>query len=351
MSESGSLTPNVSPRRPFPDIIINNAGRLRSGWRFSVFTIVWFVTFIIVFFTFRAILNLLIGNSPELRAQILEGNGEFITQSLLMLLTASAVGAACGFVFENLPPRALGWNLHQSWLRDLLIGSLIGSLSMFAATAIAAAPGGFIFALNLNSDSFGLVGQTIVISLLIFVLGAAAEEALFRGYPLQTVMRSWPVWIALVPSSLIFAYVHLSNPNVNSFTFVNTTLAGVWLAVAYVKTRSLWFPLGVHWSWNWTMGALLGLPVSGITEITPAPLLQATDRGPEWLTGGGYGIEGGAACTVALLLSTLFLWRTRIIGATEEMRLFTDAENPNLPIGSITNFEERVKTSEPPISN
>jgi hypothetical protein len=76
------------------------------------------------------------------------------------------------------------------------------------------------------------------------------------------------------------------------------------------------------------MGALLGLPVSGIERLTPHPLLHATDIGPAWLTGGAYGIEGGAACTVALILSTLFIRRTRIVAPTEEMLRLTDQENP-----------------------
>ncbi|MBA2339393.1 MAG: CPBP family intramembrane metalloprotease, partial [Pyrinomonadaceae bacterium] len=126
--------------------------------------------------------------------------------------------------------------------------------------------------------------------------------------------------------------VHLDNPNVaRGFTFLNTMLAGLWLAVGFLRTRSLWFPLGLHWSWNWTMGAVLGLPVSGITQLTPQPFLRATDYGPVWLTGGAYGIEGGLACTLALLLSTLFVWRIKLINATPEMRSFTDHEIPVLP--------------------
>ncbi|HEX8423827.1 MAG TPA: CPBP family intramembrane glutamic endopeptidase, partial [Pyrinomonadaceae bacterium] len=166
-------------------------------------------------------------------------------------------------------------------------------------------------------------------SAVIFVFAAAAEEMLFRGYPLQTMMRALPFLAAVIPSSVLFAYVHLDNPNVAwGFTFINTTLAGFWLAVAYLRTRSLWFPLGLHWAWNWAMGALLGLPVSGITSLTRAPLFRATDTGPAWLTGGAYGIEGGAACTLALIISTIFIWKTPLLKADEELKTFTDSEVP-----------------------
>jgi hypothetical protein len=112
------------------------------------------------------------------------------------------------------------------------------------------------------------------------------------------------------------------------FTFLNTALAGVWLAAAYLRTRSLWFPLGVHWAWNWAMASLLGLPVSGITDLAPHSLLHGTDLGPAWLTGGTYGPEGGAACTIALIVSMLFVWRTRLVSATPELLELTSHENP-----------------------
>src|ERR1044071_9755068 len=93
--------------------------------------------------------------------------------------------------------------------------------------------------------------------------------------------RSHLAWVAVIITSIIFSYGHLQNPNaVPGFTFANTAIAGVWLAIAYLKTRNLWFPLGIHWAWNWTMGAVLGLPVSGIERLTPEPLWRAVDLGP-----------------------------------------------------------------------
>jgi membrane protease YdiL (CAAX protease family) len=299
------------------DIFLNRAGRLRSGWRLIIFAV--------LFYVFAGILLsvLLSTDSP-----VLAGNWGFVVQALVLLIPATLLGWACGKLLEDLPPRALGWSFHQGWLRDLLFGSLIGAASLLLATLIAAAAGGLKFSLNAQLI-FQTVGQTLLTSLPIFVLAAAAEEAMFRGYPLQTMARSRMAWVAVIITSIVFSYGHLGNPNVApGFTFANTAIAGVWLSIAYLRTRSLWFPLGLHWAWNWTMGAVLGLPVSGIERLTPDPLLRATDLGPVWLTGGSYGIEGGAACTVALLASTLFIWRTRLVSPTEEMLRLTNQENP-----------------------
>ena len=309
-------------------IFFNSAGRLRSVWRFTVFGFAFLVAFVAFYLFVRFSMALVL--SPAAHGRVYESNLEFVLQGVLILVVASLVGWLCGYALEDLPWRALGWALHRGWVRDLLLGSLLGAASLGVAVVIDVAVGGMRFA-SAPSHSLGLVAETLLTSAVVFVVGAAAEEALFRGYPLQTLMRSWPLWVAALPTSLLFALVHLDNPNVGSafaFAVVNTALAGVWLAVAYARTRSLWFALGLHWSWNWTMGALFGLPVSGIRDLTPEPLLRAADHGPAWLTGGAYGPEGGAACTAALLLSTLLVWKTNMVAASEELKHFTDHENP-----------------------
>lgn len=302
------------------EIFINRAGRLRSGWRLAIFGVALFLTIQFGFMLAVGVVSIIYGpRTPD----VLETNLGFVLQGLVFFVSATLVGWACGKLLEDLPPRALGWGFHKGWLRDLLFGSLVGAVSLMLATALAAAPGSLKFMLN-APVLFATVGETLLSSIPIFVLAAAGEEAMFRGYPLQTMARAHLAWVAIIITSVVFSYGHLGNPNaVPGFTFANTAIAGAWLAVAYLKTRSLWFPLGIHWAWNWTMGAVLGLPVSGIERLTPAPLLRATDQGPAWLTGGAYGIEGGAACTLALLASTFFIWRTRLVSPTEEMLRLT----------------------------
>jgi membrane protease YdiL (CAAX protease family) len=305
-------------------IFINSVGRLRSGWRLAIFAVTLVSAVSFLFLLARALLFNVLGLSE---ASLAASNWGWVLQACILLGAATLMGWICGKWLEDLPPRALGWGFHAGWLRDFLKGSLVGATSLLLAALIATIFGGFRFTLN-STATFAVV-KTILISGLIFILAAAAEEAMFRGYPLQTMTRAKLAWLALVLTAVIFSLGHTGNPNaVRGFTFVNTALAGVWLGLAYLRTRSLWFPLGVHWAWNWMMGALLGLPVSGIEQLTPNPLLRADAIGPAWLTGGAYGIEGGAACTLALLLSTLFIWRTKLLSATEEMLHLTDREIP-----------------------
>ncbi len=309
------------------DFFYNDAGRLRSVWRLAVFAVAYLAAVTAVFMATNFLAALLL--PPGVYKFFFEGTPGYVIQSVLLFIPAALIGWGCALALEDLPWRSLGWSLHRGWLRDMLSGTFLGGVSVCVAALIGLAAGGYSFTV---ADATGGVLQTLVVSGVIFVGGAAAEEMLFRGYPLQTLMRSWPWWVAIIPVSLPFALVHLGNPNVvPGFTFVNTALAGVWLGVAYWRTRSLWFPTGVHFGWNWVQGAVLGSPVSGIKSITPNPLLRydANDA-LAWLSGGGYGIEGGAACTLALVVSTLFIWRAGgLFKADPELKQYTDGENPN----------------------
>jgi membrane protease YdiL (CAAX protease family) len=306
-------------------LFINSVGRLRSGWRLAVFVLAYIVFLFLITSAVRVAYAAAIYFAPGVRLGFYV---EDVVYRLIILTSSLAAGYVCARLLEGLPWRALGLSLHSGWFRDLLIGTATGIASLALAAAIATAGGGLRFTIS-TAGIFPQVAKTLVLSGVLFILAALAEEALFRGYPLQTLTRARFAVLGVLLTSVPFAAVHLQNPNVaRGFTFVNTALAGVWLAVAYLRTRSLWFPLGVHWAWNWALGSLFGLPVSGLTRIAPHPLLQGIDLGPAWLTGGSYGIEGGLACTITLVISTVFIWRTRLVSMTDEMKLLTSQENP-----------------------
>jgi len=319
--------------------VFNSFGRFRSGWRFLFYILAYIGALTVISGVAVIILTLMLGK--EGAEQVFYGRRGYLFQGILSLAVASFVGWLCGAFLEGLPFKALGWSLHRGWLKDLIVGSVIGALSVALAILIIKSFGGYRFSFN-QSASFASMTKTVFYSLVIFVLAAAAEETAFRGYGLQTMARSnikW-AWLSIVLLSLAFGFVHLRNPNVSfGFTFINTALAGIWLSVAYLKTRSLWFPLGAHWAWNWTMAAIFGIPVSGISTITPAPLFKVEIGGPTWLSGGSYGVEGGIACAVAVLFSTAAIWFLPTVKPTEEMYALTSKENP---------LRERAIVNPPP---
>jgi hypothetical protein len=117
---------------------------------------------------------------------------------------------------------------------------------------------------------------------------------------------------------VLFALLHARNPNVTPVALANIFLAGVMLAVAYLRTRSLWFATGVHVGWNWAMASLLDFPVSGI--VMDMPLYSARETGPDWVTGGTFGPEAGIAASLTIALGAVWMWRTKWLGESPRMR-------------------------------
>ena len=278
------------------NLFFNDQGQIRSGWR----AVTFLCTFLFLSFFF-------ILGSITLIAQL--PMGETVTSYIPLILPfaisamlAIVLGWLYGKLFESLPFRVLGISFSGSWLKNLAVGCLIGAVAIGSAVIVAVMSGGMSLTLNRVSPTSS-IATTLLTTLLIFIVGALSEETLFRGYLLQTFVRSKHIWVAFGFTSLLFATAHNGNPDASPLSWLNTFLAGIWFAAAYMKTRDIWFPLGIHIMWNWLQGPVFGISVSGITEFSPDPVLRATDSGPAWLTGGSYGIEGGIACTIALVIS------------------------------------------------
>ncbi len=103
----------------------------------------------------------------------------------------------------------------------------------------------------------------MVLTLGILIVAAAFEELIFRGYPMQVLMKGMGPWPAMLIMSSLFGLLHAKNPNSSVLGVFNTIVAGMMLSLAYFKTRSLWFPYGLHLAWNVGTGMVVGFPLSG----------------------------------------------------------------------------------------
>ncbi len=192
-------------------------------------------------------------------------------------------------------PRAKGW------LKQFVTGVVLG----FVLPALAVAPiciwGHFRYKI-LMTWSFVPNLVAVVLTLLV---GALAEELMFRGFPFQHLEKGIGTAQAVVVLSFFYALLHMLNPGASFWGIANTFLIGVLLTVSYLRTRALWLPWGIHFGWNATLGLLFGLPVSGIRAFNLWIYTQA--YGPRWLTGDLYGVEAAVTGTVAILVGLLLV--------------------------------------------
>lgn len=276
-------------------ILFGTDGHLRSGYRFAIFV----AAFLFIYIAATTVVYLVFtpyGLIPF-----------FVADGVVGTALAVIVGLLCTRYLEFLPFSALGAWYGKRWMVNFGYGMVLGIATFTFAAVIGIAVGSLRFSYNSEAAS-GSILNTLALSFLVFFVRAALEEAIFRGYILQTFVRSGLTSFAIVLTSVLFASLHNTNPSATRMSWVNTFIAGVWFGIAYLKTRELWFPFGLHLAWNWAQGSIFGIEVSGLTEIVPAPLMREMDLGPAWITGGDYGLEGGILTTIALIVSTLVIW-------------------------------------------
>ena len=133
------------------------------------------------------------------------------------------------------------------------------------------------------------------------------EETLMRGILLRQLERLVGTWWALAATAFVFGALHLHNPDATWVGAASIMVeAGVLLGAAYLYTRRLWLA-GIHAAWNFTQAWVFSVPVSGTGQ--PVGWLVTRRTGPEWLTGGDFGLEASlAAVWVATAAGVILLW-------------------------------------------
>ena len=184
--------------------------------------------------------------------------------------------------------------------RYVLQGTLLAGLMMALTAGLSIAPGAS-FAPGLL-HTMGLTALAIRFSsLLSYFVQGPAEEVLFRGWLLAGIGARYRPWIGVLVSSLIFSLAHAGSHGITPLGFLNLFLFGVFAAVYALAEGGLWGIGAWHAVWNWAMGDLLGFAIDG----RPHSGLLSTVRtdGPDIISGGAFGLEGGLACTAVFLIA------------------------------------------------
>lgn len=259
---------------------LNSERQLRSGW--------WVLIFFLILSAILVPILLL--------SQRSDGNVSIGLQAVII----AAASWICQLLRRKPVAELLGrFNMH--WLRDLGLGGLMGSALMLAPAFVL-----WLFGMirwQLSPTGF----STLASGLLLFIEVAIAEELLFRGFIFQRLITGIGQWPSQLVVAVFFLLTHLNNPGMTggiiTLASINIFLASILFGLAFLRTRSLAMPLGIHFMANWVQGGLLGFGVSG--EEQSGVLIPVIRQGYDWLTGGSFGLEAslpGLACVVAALV-------------------------------------------------
>lgn len=194
-------------------------------------------------------------------------------------------------MIDNEPFKSIGFDEKKRFL-DIVFGFFLGLVIMGIA---------FLLLNSLNCikyDKINYKGSELIISIFVFLVVAFLEEVLFRGYVLRNLMYSFNMYIALIFSSFLFSIMHGFNPNMDWFSYLNLFLAGILLGLTYIFTKNLWFPIALHFSWNFFQ-SLFGFNVSGQDFYS---LIEFKMAKPNLFNGGLFGFEGSIFCIVIQLV-------------------------------------------------
>ncbi|MBK7454290.1 MAG: CPBP family intramembrane metalloprotease [Anaerolineales bacterium] len=259
---------------------LNSERQLRNGW--------WILIFFLV------LASLLV---PALIMAQQNSMDVSIGLQAVIILLASWI---CQLLRRRPLAELLG-KFNALWFKELCLGGLVGSALMLVPALVL-----WIFGWvhwQWNPAGFSIFFSTV----LLFAGVALAEELLFRGFIFQRLIAG----LGQVPAQLImagyFLLTHLNNPGmtgeVKVLASINIFIASLVFGLAFLRTKSLGMPLGLHFMANLVQGGVLGFGVSGTDQS--GLLKPVFNKVPVWLTGGQFGLEAsvlGLICVVIIFM-------------------------------------------------
>jgi len=270
-------------------------GRLRTPWRLVLFIVVAFVATRV---------------AGGLIYPVVLTAGRWMGMRLILFGWVGVVGLLIAHEvslrrLDKLPWSAAGLGRSAAHPALLVQGTLLGAVAI-------AIPSLVLWSLGLLQAEPQPAGSSLLEGARALVLLAPLafmEELTLRGYVL-TVLREVVDWrIAVALTSIVFGALHVGNPGSTPGALSMTVLAGIMLGTLVVVTNSLYAATAAHLAWNWVMAAVLHVPVSGFGVSTPD--YRLVDAGPDWLTGGAWGPEGGMAAALGMGGVLVYLYARR----------------------------------------
>lgn len=144
-----------------------------------------------------------------------------------------------------------------------------------------------------------------------FMFQGFMEELMMRGVIFIQFSLRFGVIIAIIFNSMIFAAGHLGNADASIISVINTFLFGILTSIMFYYHENLWIVSGLHSAWNFILGPVLGINVSGFDF--PTTLLTTTiNHDLSYLNGGKYGFEASYLFAIIfVIIITVYIFKIR----------------------------------------
>jgi membrane protease YdiL (CAAX protease family) len=294
---------------PLLPVFLDSHYEIRSGWKFVLYSLL----LVGLFFAMSLAIPVAIAVIDPTWLLVSRDDLRFLALNAIVLFVPS-MGAllVMGRAVERVPLAVFGVSLHKRWLRDVAVGLIVAMAMIVAVIGLGFLVGGVQIQWNASAGAIPLILATV----LVMAIAAFNEELVFRGYPLQVFLKGIGPWPAMLLISFLFALLHIDNDGATALSTLNTAIAGIFLSLAYLETRSIWLPWGIHIGWNVGTAIVIGVPVSGIDT---ASILKTYLKGPDIITGGEYGPENSILGTVVFLAGALLIRRLKL-GVSPEIQ-------------------------------
>ncbi|MBZ5725244.1 MAG: CPBP family intramembrane metalloprotease [Acidobacteriia bacterium] len=232
--------------------------------------------------------------------------GEFAGATAAVFLSAVFAGWLTLRIYENRPLVDLGLWLNRASADNLLFGLAGGAGAACLVLAPPLATGAAHLA-RLHPASV----SGVLFTIFFLAVGSAGEELFFRGYGFQLLLARLGPYATIVPVAVVFGLLHSANPNATWLGVANTAGFGIVFGYAYLRSRDLWLPIGLHFGWNFTL-PLFGASLSGIrmiTEVTGHEMMWTA--GKLW-SGGEYGPEASVLTSGVMILLFAYIWKAPV---------------------------------------
>ncbi|MFV8347796.1 CPBP family intramembrane glutamic endopeptidase [Flavobacterium sp. ZB4P13] len=215
------------------------------------------------------------------------------------IIASTMVISAYIFFFRKYEKREITEFSSKRIAKYIIAGTLIGVILQCLTILIIFFNNGFEI-VSINPISNIIIPLTIAFTLAVF------EEILIRGIIFRIMEEKLGSYISLLISAIIFGALHLANPNSTLISGLCVAIeAGLLLGSAYIYTRNLWFPIAIHFAWNFMQSGFFGAITSANENTTS--LLTTKITGNQLTTGGEFGPEGTIQATIFCLFASIIL--------------------------------------------